>query len=234
VKKGQGRKSRPESPAGPRAGSGQRPLAQAPRRLLTLLADQPEPLTLAAVARATGLHPNTVREHLDTLVRRGLVSRSKAAAIGRGRPAWRYAAVATDVETPEYSGLASALAGVIARTSPSPAEDAAIAGEEWGRDLVRGRGGGGTSEDARDSVVEMLDDLGFAPTADPDEPSRIRLTRCPLLEAAHRHPEVVCAVHLGIVRGALASQGADPTGTELRPFAEPGACVLVVPPLAGA
>jgi predicted ArsR family transcriptional regulator len=59
----------------------------------------------------------------------------------------------------------------------------------------------------------------------------VRLTRCPLLEAAHRHPDVVCAVHLGIVRGALDEQGADPSGTALAPFAEPGACVLVVPPL---
>lgn len=230
----QGRKSRPDSPVGPRPGTERRPLSEAPRQLLALLADEPAPLTLAGLAEASGLHPNTVRDHLDALVRRGLVSRTKAAVTGRGRPAWAYAAVSTDVETPEYSGLASALAGVIARTSPSPAEDAALAGEEWGRELADDRGvsvAAVTAESARDRVLEMLGDLGFAPVAEPGEPSRVRLTRCPLLEAAHRHPEVVCAVHLGIVRGALAAQGADPSGTELAPFAEPGACVLVVPPL---
>jgi hypothetical protein len=38
-------------------------------------------------------------------------------------------------------------------------------------------------------------------------------------------------VHLGLVRGALEEYGADPTGSDLVPFAEPGACLLVVPPL---
>ena len=70
---------------------------------------------------------------------------------------------------------------------------------------------------------------GFAPEHEGDE--QVRLTRCPLLEAAHRHPEVVCGVHLGIVRGALEEYGADPEGSDLLPFAEPGACRLVMPPL---
>jgi predicted ArsR family transcriptional regulator len=50
-----------------------------------------------------------------------------------------------------------------------------------------------------------------------------------LLEAAHKYPEVVCGVHLGIVRGALAQYGADSEGTALLPFAEPGACLLHLP-----
>jgi predicted ArsR family transcriptional regulator len=214
-------------------GSGRPSVPDAPRRVLALLAEQPAPVTLAALVRSTGLHPNTVREHLGTLVRHGLATRTKTAGTGRGRPAWAYAAVTSDPETPEYAGLASALAGVIARTSPAPAQDAALAGEEWGRELVRGRGVGTavSPEAARDRVIGLFDDLGFSPASDPDEPSRVRLTRCPLLEAAHRHPDVVCAVHLGIVRGALDEQGADPSGTALAPFAEPGACVLVVPPL---
>lgn len=233
MEKGQGRKSRPQGPAGPRAGSGRPAVPDAPRRLLALLAELPAPVTLTAIVRTTGLHPNTVREHLGTLVRHGLATRAKTPVTGRGRPAWAYTAAAADPETPEYAGLASALAGVIARTSPSPAQDATLAGEEWGRELVRGRavGPAATPEAARDRVVALFDDLGFSPAPDQGEPSRVRLTRCPLLEAAHRHPEVVCAVHLGIVRGALGEQGADPSGTELAPFAEPGACVLVVPPL---
>ena len=38
-------------------------------------------------------------------------------------------------------------------------------------------------------------------------------------------------MHLGLVRGALEEYGADPAGSDLVPFAEPGACLLVVPPL---
>jgi predicted ArsR family transcriptional regulator len=59
-----------------------------------------------------------------------------------------------------------------------------------------------------------------------DRATVVRLTTCPLLEAAHRFPDVVCGVHLGIVRAALEEYGGDPTRSELLPFAEPGACRL--------
>jgi len=198
-----------------------------------MLRAQPEPLTQAALVRSTGLHPNTVREHLENLVRRGLVARSRAEPEGRGRPAWLYELTAVQPETSEYAGLAAALAATIARTSTSPRDDAVLAGEDWGHDLARNRGAVPTSPgSAREHVVALLDDLGFEPEPAPDAAGTLRLTRCPLLEAAHRHPDVVCGVHLGIVRGALEEYGADPAGSELVPFAQPGACLLVLPPLA--
>lgn len=226
----------PASPhLGPRPAHGARPLSASRSAILERLRDQPEALTQAALVAATGLHPNTVREHLEGLVRRGLVHRSKAEATGRGRPAWLYAATAGP-GSGEYAGLAAALAGAIARHSRNPREEAAGAGTEWGHELVRDRAAavpGSTPGEARDRVVGLLDDLGFGPIRDDADPAVYRLTRCPLLEAAYRHPEVVCGVHLGIVRGALEEHGADPDGSELVPFAEPGACRLVVPPLSG-
>ena len=211
--------------------AGRRPLSASAATILETLEGQPEPLTLAALVRTTGLHGNTVREHLDVLVRRGFATRRRSAPSGRGRPAWLYEATGAEEEAPEYAGLAAALAGAIARTSPDPAADAATAGEEWGRRLARDRGAvPGSPESARDEVVALLDDLGFQPEQSADDRASVRLTRCPLLQAAHQHPEVVCAVHLGIVRGALSEHGADPAGTELEPFVEPGACRLVVPP----
>lgn len=80
----------------------------------------------------------------------------------------------------------------------------------------------------RREVVALLDRLGFAPSPDA-RVSVVKLRRCPLLEAAHKNPEVVCGVHLGVVRGALEELGADPEQTELtslEPFSEPGACRL--------
>ena len=74
-----------------------------------------------------------------------------------------------------------------------------------------------------DGLVELLDDLGFAPRAD-ERHRVVRLTRCPLLEAAHRYPDVVCGVHLGIVRAALEDYGTASDGAALHPFSEPGAC----------
>jgi predicted ArsR family transcriptional regulator len=199
--------------------------------VLELLSGQPEPLSQAAIVDATGLHANTIREHLEGLRRRGLVRRLRAEPSGRGRPAWLYEATDDDATGSEYAGLASVLAATIARTSDEPERAAATAGEEWGHELAHDRGALPVrAETARRHVIHLLDELGFEPE---EAGGHVRLTRCPLLEAAHRYPEVVCAVHLGIVRGALEEYGADPAGSELTPFAEPGACRLVVPPLDG-
>lgn len=196
------------------------------------LRDQPEPLTLASLVSATGLHENTLREHLTALVRRGLVRRYRAEPVGRGRPAWLYELTDEESADSEYAGLAAALAAAIARTNDDPGPAAATAGEEWGRELARDRGAAPLSpRAARDEVLRLLDDLGFTPDVAPERPAEVRLTRCPLLEVAHRHPEVVCAVHIGIVRGALSEYGANASGSALVPFAEPGACLLTVPPL---
>lgn len=193
-----------------------------------MLRSQTEPVTLTGLSRAAGLHPNSVREHLDALVADGLAMRSVAPPSGRGRPAWLYESTGADPEgTSEYAGLAAALAEAIHRRSPTPSEDAHAAGLGWGRDLARQRGATieATAAAARRRVISLLDDLGFAPETDA-RAATVRLTRCPLLEAAHSYPDVVCAVHLGLTRGALEEYGAESDDVRLLPFAEPGACLL--------
>lgn len=198
-------------------------------RLLETLQAQTEPVGLAALVARTGLHGNTVREHLDALTAEGLVDRERALPSGRGRPGWLYRATgrSQDDPRPEYAGLAAALATVITRTSPDPAADARRAGLDWGRRLAEETGTPSApgADPARRQVGHVLEEMGFAPETDTDA-TTLRLTRCPLLEAAHQHPEVVCAVHLGIVDGALETYGEDGIRPELLPFAEPGACLL--------
>jgi predicted ArsR family transcriptional regulator len=187
-----------------------------------------EPTTLRALAEAADLHENTVREHVDALVATGLATRSPAASSGRGRPAWLYQATDQDPEAgSEYAGLAAALAYTIHHRSPAPVDDALAAGRDWGRDLATRRGATPerTATAARRRVVALLDDLGFAPETD-GRAASVRLTRCPLLAAAQRYPDVVCGVHLGLAQGALEEYGAEPAGARLLPFAEPGACRL--------
>jgi predicted ArsR family transcriptional regulator len=194
--------------------------------LLETLHAQREPTTLAALVGLTGLHANTIRDHLEALEERGLAKRRRAAPEGRGRPAWLYEAT-EQPERSEYAGLAATLAAAIHRTSDAPREDAIAAGREWGRELARdmGRPANRRRPAARRQVVRLLAKIGFAPEAD-DRQSVVRLTRCPLLETAHRYPDVVCGVHLGIVRGALEEYDADAARSELFPFSEPGACRL--------
>jgi len=231
-------------------------LSTARARILDVLIDQPEPCTVAALSELIRQHPNTIREHLDILIYDRLVMRTRADVQGRGRPAWLYSAAPDAGSEPgsrEYAALASALAGQIARTSRHPHADAIEAGHMWGRDLVRQSrtttdqssetGANETvskkgtaprsvsaSSDvvARREVIDLLEELGFAPSAD-TRARVVKLHRCPLLEAAHQQPDVVCGVHLGIVRGALEELGNDPERTEstaLQPFSEPGACRL--------
>ena len=201
------------------------------RTLLTTLRAEHRPVTLAALSATTGLHVNTVREHLAALTEAGLVERGRAAPGGRGRPAATYTAPGPDPGpgNAEYAGLATALASTIRRTSTSPSRDATLAGVEWGHELARTApvhhpAGAGP----RTRVVHLLSHLGFAPQPAATEPT-VLLTRCPLLEAARTSPDVVCAVHLGIVRGALDEYGGDDTGTALHPFSDPGACRLTLP-----
>jgi predicted ArsR family transcriptional regulator len=120
-------------------------------------------------------------------------------------------------------GLASALARHIAATSDNPRRDAIAAGEAWGTELALA-----PRHDASTShvtVLALLDELGFAPEVDSATGS-IALRRCPLLDAVRAAPDIVCAVHLGLARGALAARGASATAVRLTPFAQAGACRL--------
>ncbi len=217
---------------GPRPAAPERPLSASRSAVVSLLRAQTEPVTLAALMRVTELHENTLREHLTALVNSGLVRRERSDPAGRGRPPWRYSLTDPSGSGSEYARLASALASAIAVTSSDPARTAAAAGDTWGRELARDRGAAVPSPAlAHHKVLHLLDELGYAPE-EPEKKSsqEVRLTRCPLLEAATKHPDIVCAVHLGIVRGALSEYGAQISGLHLAPFAEPGACLLTMPP----
>ena len=206
-----------------------RALSASRAAVLEALQSAGAPTNLTDLSEATGLHPNTLREHLEALVARGLAQRHREAPQGRGRPAWLYESTEPDLATAgsEYAGLAATLAAHIHRTSTDPREDAVAAGRAWGHELARKAGppeGGGATA-ARRKVVGLLDEVGFAPETD-QRVTTARLTRCPLLETAKEFPDVVCGVHLGIVRGALDEYDADSSRTDLQPFAEPGACRL--------
>ena len=196
-------------------------------------------VTLATLAEVTCSHENTVRAHLQTLQRAGLVRRVAGPSHGRGRPPWLYSVVpARSGPVAEYAGLARTLAGVLHRTSTEPFQDGVAAGIGWGHELAGARHHGpdpdadedGPHDDdrahaARGRVVALFDEMGFAPESDPEHRT-VRLPRCPLLDAAREYPDVVCGVHLGIAKGALRENGADDSEAVLLPFSEPGACRL--------
>jgi predicted ArsR family transcriptional regulator len=185
------------------------------------------------LAQETGLHENTVRNHLEALVALGSVRRKRATGAGRGRPAWEYDAsprvTELDTRVRDYAGLATALAWHISTNSEDPEADAEAAGFVWGRKLAADNPIEDASpEDSRGLVVEFMTELGFDPQGDVED-GRFTLQRCPLLDAATELPEIVCGVHRGLVRGLFDYCGAESSGVALLPFALQDGCVLTLP-----
>lgn len=221
------------------------------RRLLHLVAEHAAsaPPTVGDLVASVGGHPNTTRHHLRVLLDAGLVAEERRApAGGRGRPATGYVLTAAGrgvvAATPrgsaaeEYVALAAAFADRLAERGGDPGEDARAIGKAWGAALApRDEGSDGGGRPGGERVVGLLDRLGFSPLAEPDgrpgHGSTVLLRTCPLLDAARRHPEVVCQVHLGLVAGALEAHEEPSDGLRLVPFARPGACELGLPATLG-
>jgi predicted ArsR family transcriptional regulator len=213
-----------ESPVhrGPRPGqAGQaEPWTPAQARVLRSLEDLGDPVTVTRLAEETGLHENTLRSHLEALERAGAIERRRSDVQARGRPAWLYVAV-RDPERSERTGFTRAMIRALRQESGQPDRAALEAGVEWGRGLVDGHPLTGTPER---HVLDLLDELGFEPEAETKD--RIRLTRCPLLDVARTDSDVVCSLHLGLVRGALRAAGLPDEGVRLAPFHQDGYCRL--------
>jgi predicted ArsR family transcriptional regulator len=207
------------------------------REVLDVLRAAQEPQGVAEVAERVGVHPNTVRFHLDALVAEGAVRQWIEDPAGPGRPRTVYAPhPGMDRSgTRSYRLLAQVLVSRLAATGPGASGAAAEAGREWGRFLIDPMPPfrQPTAEESVDRLTALLADLGFAPTVEraadgDDSPSSIRLRHCPFLELAEEYGQVVCSVHLGLMQGALAEVRAPLTATGLRPFAEPDSCLALL------
>jgi predicted ArsR family transcriptional regulator len=118
------------------------------------------------------------------------------------------------------------LADELARR-PDARAAATGAGERWGRAAVGRLPHASSETDAIDGLVDLLADAGFAP----EHPARggtIRLLRCPFGSLARERRDIVCNVHLGLMRGALDELGAPYDGVRLEPFVEPSLCLAHV------
>jgi predicted ArsR family transcriptional regulator len=203
-------------------------------RVLDLLRQSPGGLGVAELAERSGLHPNTVRFHLNRFVTAGLARRDIEQQPSRpGRPRLTFVATSDeDVhDRRNYQLLAGMLAGYMADTE-APAAKARQLGHAWGSYLATRPVPGQrvTEEQSVGELLRVLDDIGFSPqlAEDDDGDSIIRLRHCPFLEVATAHREVVCSVHLGVMQGVLAEQRAPVEAHDLQPFVEPSLCLARV------
>jgi len=204
------------------------------RRLLEVLQAAGEPLDVAALAAAVGLHVSTARFHLDLLERAGLVRRAAQRAGRPGRPRQLYTALAAPHATEGHRQLAGVLAGVLAGDTDSGPQRAEQAGRRWADKQVPAADGLSWDEGTR-RVGDLFDRLGFASRLVDDAQQRhLELDACPFRDVARAYPHIVCSVHLGLLRGALHRLGMPATAdvAGLRPFVEPELCIadVAVPP----
>jgi len=174
------------------------------RRIVEAAGSAPAGLTVAELAERVGLHPNAVRQHLVVLQRAGVVVAAPSPPTGRrGRPSARYALAAPHgVEAVGHRELVRLLLELVRRAGTD--EDGVEAfGWEQGRRLVR--------EDADiDELTGAFAGLGFAPDEVTSAAARragerdVRLRACPFKDAVLAEGgHLICALHRGLVRGAL-------------------------------
>jgi predicted ArsR family transcriptional regulator len=201
--------------------------------ILRLVQSADAGLTGLEVVDRTGLHPSTVRAHLERLVQAGLLIKARASGGAPGRPAWRYRAAAPEPAPAPYRALAAALLDHLAAAGGG-SDAAAQAGQAWGRRLAA------TAAPAApvDTAVDVLRQLGFEPRVRPRAGRKVPvradggvdvvadLHTCPFLELVGQYPDVMCGLHAGMIRGVLHAAGAPDGQAVLEPFAAPTACVV--------
>lgn len=205
------------------------------RRLLRLLEDSESPRDVEGLSEAVGLHPNTVRGHLEILEAAGLVEETLQPRQTPGRPRLLYSRSegSSDASAGGYRLLAEMLTTTIKSISDEPADAAEKAGRQWGHYLSERLPPlqALPPEESVRRIGELLDDIGFEPRSRHDDDSTVfDLVDCPFRELAREHGDVICSLHLGMLEGAAEALG-DTTYIEaLQPFVEPSLCRAIVRP----
>ena len=221
------------------------------RRVLDVLAVSRHPRDAQAVAAELGVHVTTARFHLDQLEVAGLVHRRTLREKRAGRPRVVYALSASvraaDAREKLIEVLAQALGDPEAAEAVSTggvqsdgvqtgmnsahpgrrgSAAAVRAGERWADAMGSQVDDASALPDPVVELVDVLDSLGFDPEVSGDD---ILMHECPFRSAARERPDVVCAVHQGLVQRRLARGGsASSAGSAARlvPFVEPELCVV--------
>ncbi|WP_417561809.1 helix-turn-helix transcriptional regulator [Microbacterium sp.] len=179
-------------------------------QILHLLQTRPA-RSIAELSEATGLHANTVREHLQRLIESGYVVTETEHRATRGRPRMLY----------------SAASGPDAPRSPvarRKVQDAAARGDlmrkvmPWTETGLPQR-----AQHQLDALVEDLQDAGFDPVVDEQELT-VDLTPCTHAQSQAQHRDVLCGVHVGLMQGVLAEAGGPLEVEGLLPTCDPSQC----------
>jgi predicted ArsR family transcriptional regulator len=194
------------------------------------LARSDRPMATAEVAEALGLHPNTVRPHLERMRDVGLLDVEVDARGEVGRPQHRYSlavdAPSLGFEPPMMPHLARMLIRLAEHTGATR-DDAFEVGRDQGREEAhRYR----HAPSCLEALVAEHDRQGFDPIVDGDldgETALIAFANCPYRALAEQHHELVCSLHHGIVEGFVDAMG-DAKVSDFRSLIHVPACQVAL------
>lgn len=195
--------------------------------VLVVLRRADGPVSATDVAEALGLHPNTVRGHLELLVRLGYATRAAEDRAERGRPRVLYAPVEAGGRPVEaYRSLATALVAELSSQGSGDSTAAHTGGEIWARSLVSS-GRLRPVDDPEAAVAQvagLADELGFDVATEPLG-DRIYLRCCPYADLVDELPQT-CTLHLGLLQAAFTQVGGGVTIEEIAMNIRPGVCLV--------
>lgn len=168
------------------------------------------------ISVAIGLHPNTIRGHLDALLAAGRITRIPDQRASRGRPHWLYSATSAA----SVRELGKALEAALANSSAPEVATAAAA--HWVQDAPAIEPSASIDE-AVDQAVDVLTELGFDAVRNPvgDE---ISLRACPYASLVREHP-VICDIHAALLGEVLARSEQPVRLDSMDVWPRPGVCV---------
>jgi predicted ArsR family transcriptional regulator len=225
-------------------------------RVLRLVREHGSPIDAVELAGRMGLHVTTVRFHLDALCDQGAITRTRITRTGVGRPRTGYIAVQDRLD---YQSFAEILALELGKTTETRRRRAQHAGRRWAdriaaasviesiaeQDVSDADEPGEILDRQAAMTAHIFEQMGFAPQLTPPAERTagkaqrtIRLHGCPVRDLARAHPEVGCAMHLGLLQGLLTKSAgghgysraaARPAlRAELEPFVQPELCIARV------
>gem|GEM_PF-344160 len=197
--------------------------------IIQILRDAKDPLSVVEISEMVGIHANTARFHLESLVDAGMALRETEASGQPGRRRILYTGTLpnqTHERAQGYRLLAQILTGTIATRFPEVGDEMYDVGRQWGSYLTSRPAPFETlnEEDIDQRVMDKLDALWFAPEAVRTPSPHLLLHNCPFMESAREAPEVVCRLHVGMVNGSLEELRSTQRIVELNPFLKTHLC----------
>ncbi|WP_402844088.1 ArsR family transcriptional regulator [Microbacterium sp. GXS0129] len=180
-------------------------------RILAMLLEGAD-RTIDDLTSATGLHPNTVREHLQRLIESGFVLAEAEHRTTRGRPRTLYRAA---------TGQRGASSPIIREKARQAAEHGDLMRRVMPETIPEGLS---TQElHQLDAITEHLEDSGFDPIVDE---AHLTVDLTPCLHASDALSAARCGVHMSLIQSVLAEAGGPLAVEGMHPACNPGDCVI--------